>query len=192
MNFYDANYNIQMDPVFLENIKWGKPRSGHDEGTIHAHIDELCRNLEEVNGDDISDEDKNKLLFLILVHDTFKKDATPGSSIEDPKSHASLAVEYAKKYTDDKDILTIIQYHDLNFSLAQSAQKNNGSYSVGRLLGLLGKLSLDGIRLLLIFTYIDGWTPGKDHSKLDWFKTEVLKYRPLVRWNEEWVKAFKD
>jgi len=188
MEFYEANYQIQMDPVFLENIKWGKPRSGHDEGTIHAHIDELCRNLEKV--EKISDLEKNKLLFMILVHDTFKKDATPDSAIEDPNSHASLAVQYAKKFTDDKDVLTILQYHDLNFSLSKSFQKT-GSYNVGRLYNLIGKLTDDGVKLLIIFTYIDGWTKGKDHSKLPWFKDEILNKR-AIHWSEQWIEQFKD
>lgn len=167
---------IIADPRYQKNIEYGEPRSGHPEGKVKFHIAELEENLEKLGSRGISEERYWKLKFLIHVHDTFKADAVPDSAILNPNSHASLAREFASEFTDDEDLLNMIQFHDVNFSLWKQFAVT-GSYDSQRLQGLL-----DTIRdwdLFLMFLIIDGSTPGKEKSKLIWFLQEVAKHKDL-------------
>src|SRR4051812_5872310 len=102
---------ITADERYRRNLDWGKPRKGHPEGSIRAHIAELERNLAALSSR-LTDEQIDKLRILIHVHDTFKPDAVEGARILDPRSHASLARAFLAEFTDDRELLTIVQFHD--------------------------------------------------------------------------------
>jgi hypothetical protein len=107
---------VLADVRYLKNIEYGEPRSGHPEGKVRFHIAELEAKLEKL-APRLTDEQYWKLKFLIHVHDTFKAEAVPNSRIESPHSHASLARQFAAEFTDDVDMLNMIQFHDVNFAL---------------------------------------------------------------------------
>ena len=174
---------VTSDPRYLKNIEYGKPRPGHPEGKVKYHIAELEENLEALKPHGISEEQYWKLKFLIHIHDSFKREATPDVRILDPKSHASLAREYASQFTDDLDLLNMLQFHDENFALWKQ-QHAAGAYDVQRFNKLLETI-LDW-DLFLMFIIIDGSTKGKEQSKLVWFINEVRKYKETVV-NEEWI-----
>ncbi|MGC3972108.1 MAG: hypothetical protein QM775_33650 [Pirellulales bacterium] len=91
MTDYVAAYEaVVRDPRYLKNLSWGKPRAGHPEATIEAHIRELEENLARLRPRLVDDEHA-KLRLLIHVHDTFKADAISDAPIVHPRSHASLA-----------------------------------------------------------------------------------------------------
>src|ERR1051325_11160971 len=106
-----------VDPRYQNNIEYGEPRSGHPEGKVKVHIAELEENLERLVPHGNSEEQYWKLKILIHVHDAFKADAIPDQPILSPNSHASLAKKFASEFTDDADLLNMIQFHDLNFAL---------------------------------------------------------------------------
>lgn len=164
---------ILSDPRYQQNIDYGKPRPGHPEGIVRLHIAELESNLEKL-ASRISDEQYWKLKFLIHTHDTFKAQAVPNSSIESPTSHASLARKFASEFTDDPDLLNMIQFHDVNFSLWKQFAAA-GSYDLERFSMLL-KAIIDW-DLFLMFIIVDGCAKGKDPAKTEWFITEVNKYK---------------
>ena len=174
---------VLTDPRYLKNIEYGAPRSGHPEGAVKYHIAELEANLEALRARGISESDTWKLKFLIHVHDSFKADATPDAPVLDPRSHASLARAFAAEFTDDADLLNMIQYHDEGYALWQQVAKT-GAYSPERFQSLLQ--TIRNWDLFLMFTIVDGCTPGKDRSKLVWFINEVRKYRP-TRVDETWL-----
>lgn len=180
----DILEKIRLDPRYLKNIEYGEPRAGHPEGKVKFHIAELEENLEELMSlHGLSEEQYWKLQFLIHVHDTFKADAVPNSRILSPNSHASLARKFAAEFTDDEDLLNMIQFHDLNYSLWKEF-KATGSYAYDRLRRLL-----DTIRdwdLFLMFLILDGSTQGKDRLKLVWFIQEAGRYKDTVV-DESWV-----
>ena len=122
----------------------------------------------------ISDEQYWKLKFLIHVHDAFKADATPDVPILDPNSHASLARKFAAEFIADKDLLNMIQFHDVNYALWKQFAAT-GTYDLERFGNLLG--TIQDWELFLMFLIIDGSTEGKDRSKLIWFIQEVTKYK---------------
>jgi hypothetical protein len=64
------------DPEWQEGAAWGEPRPGHPEGAVVAHVEEVLRN---VDGVALDREDRERLRFVALVHDTFKHRVRPGS-----------------------------------------------------------------------------------------------------------------
>jgi len=173
---------VLADPRYLRNIEYGEPRSGHPEGKVKFHIAELELNLEKL-APRISEEQYWKLKFLIQIHDTFKADAIPDSPIESPNSHASLARKFASEFTDEADLLAMIQFHDLNFALWKQFAAT-GSYHVERFSRLLDTI-MDW-DLFLMFLIIDGCTQGKDPDKVRWFIAEVRKHKETFV-DETWL-----
>ncbi len=154
---------IRNDSRYLANLDWGKPRNGHPEGTVRAHIAELETNLARLALE--KDDDYWKLMLLIHVHDSFKKDSAKGVPIDHPRSHASLARQFFSDYSGDGDLLSMIQLHDEPYALyRQQAQK--GHFNQGRLAALRG--AIKDWRLFLRFLLIDGCTDGKSREPLLW------------------------
>jgi hypothetical protein len=170
------------DLRYLKNIEYGEPRSGHPEGKVKYHIAELERKLEKL-APRITDEQYWKLKFLIHVHDTFKADATPDSPIASPASHASLARKFASEFTDDADLLNMIQFHDVNFALWKQFH-TTGSYDIRRFNKLLD--TIHDWDLFLMFLILDGSTQGKDPEKMKWFLREVKKHKTTIV-GEGWI-----
>lgn len=71
MNYEAILAEIMADERYQKNILWGFPRSGHPEGTIKAHIDELEENLEQLSPR-LSTLESARIRLLIHTHDTFK------------------------------------------------------------------------------------------------------------------------
>lgn len=174
---------VMADPRYQRNIEYGEPRSGHPEGKVKYHIAELEENLEKLAGRGVSEEQYWKLKFLIHVHDTFKAEATPDTAILNPNSHASLAKAFASEFTTDEDLLNMIQFHDVNYSLWKQFAATF-SYDVQRLTNLLA--TIRDWDLFLMFLIIDGSTRGKDPAKTGWFINEVKKYRNTTV-DESWL-----
>ena len=178
----DIVERIMSDPRYLKNIEHGEPRSGHPEGKVKFHIAELEENLEKF-APRISEEQYWKLKFLIHVHDTFKVDAVPDSAVESPNSHASLARMFASEFTDDTDLLNMIQFHDVNFALWKQFAAT-GAHDTERFHSLLNTI-MDW-NLFLLFIILDGSTKGKDPDKVKWFIGEVKRYK-AVSVDEGWI-----
>lgn len=174
---------ILADPTYQKNIEYGRPRPGHPEGKVRFHIADLEGNLERLRQRGISEEEYWKLKFLIHVHDTFKAEAKKNVPFVHPRSHATLARQFAARFTDDKDLLNMIQYHDQNYYLWLDFLRN-GSLDRGAFQTLLD--TIQDWDLFLMFTIIDGRTAGKDKNKLGWFIAEVRKHKP-TRVDTSWV-----
>lgn len=170
----DAVAKIQADPRYQRNIEFGEPRSGHPEGKVKFHIADLEANLELLQERGIKEGDYWKLKFMIHVHDSFKAEAKRHSPTLHPRNHASLAREYASHYTDDADLLNMIQYHDENYGLWKEYSQT-GQYDTERFQNLLAVIK--NWDLFLLFIIIDGCTNGKAYQKLGWFIDEVKKYK---------------
>jgi hypothetical protein len=183
MDYKKIVEQVIRDPRYQSGIEFGEPRSGHPEGKIKQHIADLEANLEKLRHR-IHDQDIYwKLKFLIHVHDTFKAQAESGSAAADPHSHESLARAFASEFTDDADLLNIIQFHDENYSLWKQFRRA-GRYDDPYFQYLLAKIQ--DWDLYLIFTIIDGNTKGKDIEKLSWFIHEVKRYKRITL-DETWV-----
>ena len=166
---------IKSHPRYQKNIEYGQPRSGHPEGKVKNHIKALEKNLKKLNKrKKISEEDFWKLKFLIHVHDTFKAEVKKDSLVLHERSHARLAREFAIQFTDDADLLNMLQYHDVNYHLWKEYVET-GSYDTEQFQYLLDRVK--NWDLFLIFSIIDGCVEGKVYSKIPWFISEVRKHK---------------
>jgi hypothetical protein len=117
------------------------------------------------------------------VHDLFKAEEQKKTPALHAKNHASLAKVYASQFTDDADILNIIQFHDENYYLWREYSQT-GVYDRDRFQGILN--TVKNWDLFLMFIIIDGCTEGKEPAKLTWFIDEVRKYKK-TRVDSSWV-----
>lgn len=165
--------NIKADPRYAKGIAYGVPRPGHSEGAVLNHLLDLDANLERMKPL-LSDEEYWKLAVLIHTHDTFKGSAKPDSPIKDPQSHASLARMFLSEFTNDLDLLQMVQYHDEGLALYMQSMTSLGPkapYNQRRMRDNI--LTIKDLTLFLFFTIIDGYTPSKDHAKIRWFVDQV-------------------
>jgi hypothetical protein len=169
---------IRADERYKRNITWGEPRSGHPEGTIEAHIRDLELNLETLRSR-LSQSEYWRLRVLIHVHDTFKAEAPEGIPINAPNSHASLARKFVAEFTDDVELLNIVQYHDEPFALFQRKTRGRGldRERLKRLLSTIHEWDL-----YVAFLIIDGGTAGKSGEQLHWFFRELKRNKVQTHW----------
>jgi hypothetical protein len=174
----DIYERVIADPRYLKNIEYGSPRPGHAEGSVKAHIRDLDTNLGILRvAHNFSLEYFWKLEVLIHVHDTFKADAKRDSAILDPQSHASLAKQFLSEFTDDQDMLNIVQYHDLGFATYRKL-KTTGKFDEAKI-----RQGLDAIQdldLFLWFVIIDTCTPSKGREGVTWFIAKVNELYPYM------------
>jgi hypothetical protein len=174
---------LRHDPRYRKNIEYGEPRPGHPEGKVKFHIADLEANLEALKPRLKSDDDYWKLKFLIHVHDTCKAEAEADVPILHPRSHASLARDFAAEFSTDADLLNMIQFHDENYALWKQFA-SHGNYNRGRFDTLLN--TIRDWDLFLAFLIIDGCSAGKDPARLVWFIREVRQYKD-THVDESWV-----
>ena len=157
---------IVNDPRYLRNVSYGAPRRGHAEGTVAAHILQLEDNLRALDGFGlITDDQYDRLEILIHVHDSFKMDAKRNAAIEETHSHASLARAFLAEFTDDDDLLQIVQYHDLGYAVWRKFE-DKGKLDPTRLQAGLSTIS--DLNLFLTFAIIDSCTPSKGRRMIQW------------------------
>ena len=160
---------VVRDERYRQNLDWGRPRTGHPEGSIRNHIAELERNLEAFR-DRVDTATYWKLKLLVHVHDTFKPDAVEGVPIAAPNSHASLARRFLAEFVDDEQLLTLVQYHDEPYALFQQSQRR-GRLDRRRFDALLERIQ--DWDLFLAFLIIDGSTAGKSRRPLRWWFEQI-------------------
>ena len=159
---------VTHDQRYAGNIEWGRPRPGHPEGPIRAHIAELERNAAAFRGR-LTESEFWKLRVLIHVHDAFKGEAREGARITDPRSHASLARQFLAGFTTDADLLAIVQFHDEPYALWRQVQHHR--FDQPRFDALLA--TIQDWHLFLAFLIVDGSTAGKSRAPLHWLFNEI-------------------
>ena len=186
MDYKILTEQVMADERYQKNIEfeYSRPQTGHPEGKVKYHIADLEANLERLKHRLLIEEDYWKLKFLIHVHDTFKAEASQeGVPADHPRSHKSLARAFAAEFTDEADLLNIIQYHDENYTLWKQFQRD-GNFDRECFQYLLD--TIHDWDLFLAFTIIDGHTEGKDIRKLAWFIEQVRRQKQ-IRVDASWV-----
>lgn len=174
---------VKADPRYQKNIEYEPADEAHPEGKIKFHIADLEANLESLAKKGIEESDYWKLKFLIHVHDLFKAEAKRGLPPTHPHNHAYIAREFASEFTDDVDLLNMVQFHDENYKLWRGYSKT-GELDQKRLQALLD--TIQNWNLFLMFVIIDGCTAGKDPEKIHWFINEIQKYK-TTRVDASWM-----
>lgn len=162
---------ITSDPELLEGLAWGKPRKAHPEGSIGAHVADL---LERLDGLGVQGEDRARLRFITLVHDSFKNKVQEWRPRTGENHHAMRARRFAERYTDDETLLTMIELHDRPYGIWRKMQRT-GRLDEKRLEELMSRI--DDPDLFLKFVELDGSTDGKKPEPIRWFKEQLRERR---------------
>jgi hypothetical protein len=169
----DLERAVTEDPALLAGLAWGKPREGHPEGTVGAHVRDL---LDAVDDAREQDETRRLLRFVALVHDGFKYRVHEWLPKAGPNHHAARARRFAERYTDDQRLLATIEQHDRPYALWRKMRRRRELDEVGF------RKMMDRVpdsELFLRFIELDGSTEGKKPEPVRWF-AEELERRGIV------------
>jgi len=162
---------ITADPELLDGLAWGKPRKAHPEGSIGAHVGDLLERLDELG---VQGEERSRLRFIALVHDSFKNKVQEWRPRTGENHHAMRARRFSERYTDDETLLTTIELHDRPYGIWRKMQRT-GRLDEKRLEELLSRI--DDPDLFLKFVELDGSTEGKKPEPVRWFKEQLRVWR---------------
>jgi hypothetical protein len=167
----DLERRLAEDPELLEGLAWGKPRKAHPEGQIGAHVADL---LGRIDAEGIEGEQRERLRFITLVHDTFKNKVQELRPRRGENHHAMRARRFAERYTDDERILTTIELHDRPYGIWRKMQRS-GRFDRHALEEMMRRLPDPD--LFLRFVELDGSTEGKRPEPVSWFKEHLQRWR---------------
>jgi hypothetical protein len=162
---------VTEDPELLEGLAWGKPRKGHPEGSIAAHVRDLLVRLESLG---VQGEERVLLRFIVLVHDSFKNRVQEWRPRVGENHHAMRARRFAERYTDDERLLTTIELHDRPYGIWRK-RRRTGWLDRKRLEEMLRRIPDQ--KLFLRFVELDGSSEGKRPEPVEWFKEELRQWR---------------
>ena len=154
----DLERRIMADPEWQEGAAWGKPRRGHPEGSIAAHIEEVLANIDRYA---LDHEDRARLRLIAIVHDTFKHEVNHLLPFGGRNDHAALARRFAERYIDDPGILEVVELHDE----AYRAWRKDDEERAHRLIDRLG----ENLGLFRRFHRSDNETGDKSDDDRIWF-----------------------
>jgi hypothetical protein len=154
------------DPAWVEGAVWGRPRPGHPEGSVAAHIVEVLANVDRVA---LDPADRERLRLIALVHDAFKHEVDRERPRTGGNHHAMLARRFAERYIRDPEVLEVIELHDEAYNAwAMGSRRGNWERADARALRLLDRLG-DSVGLYERFYRADNETGSKDRAPWDWF-----------------------
>ncbi len=158
---------VTQDPQLLEGLAWGEPRTGHPEGSVAAHVEDLLETLD--TWDEPADR-RVKLRFIALVHDAFKGDVRERLPKMGRNHHADRARRFAEDYTDDQAMLAVIQHHDRPYALWRK-MKRKGSLDERGFTKMID--DIPDLALFVRFVELDGSTEGKTPDPIAWLRVEL-------------------
>ena len=163
---------MAQDPVLLEGLAWGKPRSGHPEGSVGAHVAHL---LERTERWDEGEPRRSELRFIALVHDALKNKVQHWRPRTGENHHAMRARRFAERYTDDERLLTTIELHDRPYSIWKKLRRR-GRVDEAGLRDLLSRI--EDPELFMRFVELDGSPEGKNPEPIRWFREQLVRESP--------------
>jgi hypothetical protein len=167
---------IVRDPAWVEGAAWGRPRPGHPEGSVAAHIIEVLANVDRIA---LDPADRERLRVIALVHDAFKHAVDRERPRTGENHHAMLARRFAERYIRDPEILEVIELHDEAYNAwATGSRRGNWERAEARVARLLDRLG-ESAGLYERFYRADNATGSKSRAPLDWF-VRLARARELI------------
>jgi hypothetical protein len=163
----DLERALIADPELREGLAWGRPRKGHPEGSVGAHVADLLETIErwgETGGR------RAELRVLALVHDSMKYRVRDWLPKTGENHHAVRARRFAERHIGDERLLAAIEQHDRPYALWRKLQRTGRLDEKGfaRMLERIPDLDL-----FVRFVELDGSTEGKDPEPIEWLKREL-------------------
>jgi hypothetical protein len=165
---------LTQEPELIAGLAWGKPRRGHPEGSVGAHVGDL---LARIDADRVTGSRRRELRFMALVHDSFKYRVAQGRPRVGENHHAMRARRFAERYTEDEAVLTAIELHDRPYQIWKRCRRR------GQLDERAFEAMMERIpdpELFLAFVEVDGSTEGKQSEPVTWFRDELARRGSLT------------
>lgn len=160
---------LAADLTLRRGLSWGRPRRGHPEGTVGAHVAELLRTIDEWGEQGIR---RTELRFLALVHDALKWRVDERLPKRGENHHATRARRFAERYTSDERLLATVELHDRPYAIWRRMRRT-GKDQDEALEAMLDRLP--DLPLFLRFVEVDSSTAGKDPAPLEWLRGELAR-----------------
>jgi len=157
------------DPVLREGWAWGRPRPGHPEGSVGAHVSDL---LGQIDRWQETGARRAELRFLALVHDALKHQVRDWLPRSGENHHAMRARRHAERYTSDERLLSTLELHDRPYALWRRLRRR-GELDERAFARMLERV-IDP-PLFLRFVELDGSTEGKNPEPVRWLETELRR-----------------
>jgi hypothetical protein len=163
----DLERAVADDPVLVAGLAWGKPRRGHPEGTVAAHVADLLETIDrwgETGGR------RTDLRFISLVHDALKFQVSNWRPKTGENHHAVRARRFAERYTGDERLLGTIEFHDRPYNLwrRRPRRRTLDEREIERIIERVPDLDL-----FVRFLELDCSTEGKNPEPVRWFEEEL-------------------
>lgn len=164
---------ILSDEDLRNGLEWGEPRSGHPEGKVILHVQQI---LGMIDAQEIKGDKREKLRLLAIIHDSFKERVNRKELSMGGKNHGSLAREFAQKYINDEDLLNMLELHDKPYSIWRT-YKREGKFREVAFVHMIDRIK--DIQLFLDFVKLDGGVKGKSSEPRDWFEDKLREYNKV-------------
>ena len=163
----DLEKAVSEDPVLLRGLAWGKPRRGHPEGSVGAHVRDLLATIERWGETGVR---RSELRFIALVHDSLKFQVSNWRPKSGENHHAMRARRFAERYTDDERLLAVIELHDRPYNLwrRRPRRRTLDEREIERVIERVPDLDL-----FVRFLRLDCSTEGKNPEPVRWFEEEL-------------------
>ena len=169
----DLEHALAEDPVLLAGLAWGKPRKGHPEGPVGAHVAHL---LETIDAWAETGTRRSELRVIALTHDSLKYQVREWLPRTGENHHAMRARRFAERYLEDERLLAAIELHDRPYGIWR--RRRPGSERERRALDEL-VARLPDHDLFARFVELDGSTEGKKPEPIEWLRAELRRRRVL-------------
>ena len=163
----DVERALAEDPVVVEGLGWGEPRSGHPEGSVGVHVTDLLATIDDWNE---AEPRRSELRFLAIVHDALKYRVRKWLPKVGENHHAVRARRLAERYTTDERLLAAIELHDRPYAVWRRTRR--GGVGERRALDELVRRVPD-LPLFVRFVELDGSTEGKNPEPTEWLRDEL-------------------
>ena len=171
----DLERAVAADPELLEGLRWGKPRRGHPEGTVGAHVADLLSRIDQAAEPAGA---RAALRFIALVHDSQKHRVRDWQPRSGENHHAMRARRLVEGYTRDEALLSAIELHDRPYALWRGLRRG-GTLDERRFEDMIRRLP--DLGLFVRFVELDGSTEGKSPEPVRWFREELRRRQLLQR-----------
>ncbi len=165
----ELEQGLGADPTLRAGWAWGKPRSGHPEGTVGAHVSELLDAIDRMGA---TGKRREELRLLALLHDALKFEVDHSRPRTGENHHAMRARRFAQRYLDDERLLASLELHDRPYGIWRKLQRT-GRVDSDRFEEMLERIP--DLALFLCFVELDSSTEGKRPDPLQWFKSELSR-----------------
>ncbi len=165
---------ILSDEDWRTGAFWGEPRSGHPEGKIIYHIQEVLTNVDKAATSSLL---RQQLRLVTILHDTFKHlEEQTRPRTDWSKHHAIFALNFAKKYISDKAVLDVIELHDEAFYAWRAFCIGEFELSDQKINDLVERLG-NNLQLFYLFFKCDTQTGDKYQMPISWFEARVKEIK---------------